>query len=79
VAETVGVFAQSLPNFAEFGRRSPISSNSAAYVKNILVFGFVRLRPLSDFAKRMELEMEPAPVLLTEGPCAGRIELLTAT
>ena len=40
-----------LPAFAN-------SSDSAACVQNILVSGFVGLRPSSDFASRMELEME---------------------
>ena len=56
-----GVFARTFPIFAEFSRRSPIPSDSAACVQNALVFAFVGLRPFSNFASQMELEVEVDP------------------
>jgi hypothetical protein len=37
-----------------------MASDSAACVQNLLVFGFGGLRPFSDFASQLELEMELA-------------------
>ena len=67
MAERAGVLEQTFLTFADFFRHCPIPSNPASCAENNLPSGFVCLRPFSDFASQMELEMELGPFKLAGG------------